>query len=201
MIFQSLQRAFSRLLIGVSAILVTLFLGGCIQESDFEKFKPKKIDGWSYVESKNLEGHINSSSSNFLKPDLSDTRVYIAFECNNSTNLHLLIETFSKDIHQALPVKMRYAKSAFGRFTVVDVKAINHQSKFTIVAQGSNQNTVSINLHPGELKLSQKLISPDLTLTIPALHAPTELTIQLANPNIKRVLKDCGYKPAFMMSD
>lgn len=180
--------------------MVTLLLGSCIQESDFEKFKAEKIDGWSYLESKNIEGRTNSSSSNFLKPDQSNARVYIAFECNNSTYLHLLIETFNKDIHQALPVKMRYAKSAFGRFSVVDIKAINHQSKFTIVAQGSNQNTVSINLHPGESKLSQKLVSTDLTLTIPTLHAPTEFTIQLANPNIKQVFKDCGYQPAFMMT-
>lgn len=199
MIFQRLKKAFSEQQMGVSAILVTLLLGSCIQESDFEKLKARKVDGWTYLRTNSPEGHMNSTSASIFPKDENGNLVYTAFECHNNTHLHAVIETFRESFNQANPIKMRYAKSAFGRFSVVDIKAVNHQSKFTIVAQGSNQNTVSINLHPGESKLSQKLVSTDLTLTIPTLHAPTEFTIQLANPNIKQVFKDCGYQPAFMM--
>jgi hypothetical protein len=96
---------------------------------------------------------------------------------------------------------MRYAKSAFGRFTVIDIKATNHQSNFTVVAQGSSENTATITLQPGEAKLGQKLISPNLTLTLPTDYLPTNVAIQLDNSNIKKVFDDCGFKPAFMMSN
>jgi len=199
--FQSPKKPSTKLQTGVCAALGTLFLSGCIQDSDFEKLKAKKVDGWTYISSNSPEGHTNSSSASMLPKNEHGNLVYAAFECHNNTNLHLHLETFNETIYQAKPIKMRYAKSAFGRFAVVDIKAVNHHSKFTLLAQGSNQNTAAISLHPGVPKLSQWLISPDLILTIPTEPSSSDITIPLANPNIKQVFQDCGFKPAFMMAD
>lgn len=182
-------------------LLITLLIAGCIQDADFEKLKLKKIDGWTYISSSSPEGRTNSTSANVFPKDENGNLAFASFECHNNTNLHLIIETFRENINQANPVKMRYAKSAFGRFTVIDIKATNHQSNFTVVAQGSSENTATITLQPGEAKLGQKLISPNLTLTLPTDYLPTNVAIQLDNSNIKKVFDDCGFKPAFMMSN
>jgi len=187
--------------VAISALLTILVLGGCIQDSDFEKLKAKKVDGWTYISTSTPEGNTNSTSASVFPKDENGNLVYAAFECHNNTHLHLLIETFSQNINQANPIMMRYAKSAFGRFSVVDIKANNQLSNFTIVAQGANQNFASIALHPGEAKLGQRLITPNLTLSIPTKQNPTAVTFQMDNSNIKKVFNDCGFVPAFMTSN
>jgi hypothetical protein len=199
--FQSLQKAQNKPRTGAFAIMITLLLGGCIQDADFEKLKLNKVDGWTYISTSSPEGHTNSTSASVFPKDENGNLAFAAFECHNNSNLHLIIETFRGNINHANPMKMRYAKSAFGRFTVIDIKATNHQNKFTIVAQGSNENTAAITLHPGEAKLGQKLISPNLMLTLPTDYLPTDIAISLDNSNIKKVFDDCGFKPAFMMSN
>jgi len=199
--FHDLQKTLITLGAQAFAVVTTLLLGGCIQDANFEKLKLKKIDGWTYISTSSSEGHTNSTSASIFPKDENGNLAYAAFECHNNTNLHLIIETFRGNINQANPIKMRYAKSAFGRFTVIDIKATNHQNKFAIVAQGSNENTAAITLHPGEAKLGQKLISPNLILSLPTEHMATEMAIELNNTNIKKVFNDCGFKPAFMMSN
>ena len=198
---ESHQKTKNKPRIGVYAIVITLLLGGCIQDEDFEKLKLKKVDGWTYLSTSSPEGRTNSTSASVFPKDENGNLAFAAFECHNNTNLNLIIETFRGNINQVNPIKMRYAKSAFGRFTVIDIKASNHQSKFTIVSQGSNENTATITLQPGEAKLGQKLISPNLILSLPTEHLPTEVAIALDNPNIQKVFSDCGFKPAFMMSN
>lgn len=199
--YQPPIKTYKALRIWAFSALATLMLGGCIQDSDFEKLKARKVDGWTYLSTSNLEGHTNSTSASFFPKDESGNLVYAAFECHNNTNLHLIIETFKENFNQINPIKMRYGKSAFGRFLVVDIKGNNQHNPFTIVAQGSNQNIASITLHPGETKLGQQLLTKNLTLTIPTIESPTDISIQMNNPNIKQVFKDCGFKPAFMMSN
>jgi hypothetical protein len=187
--------------VALSALLTVLVMGGCIQDSDFEKLKSKKIDGWTYISTSTAEGSNNSTSASIFPKDDSGNLVYAAFECHNNRHLYLLIETFSQNINRANPIKMRYAKSAFGRFLVVDIKANNQHSNFTIVAQGANENLASISLHPGEAKLGQKLITSNLLLSIPTIQGAADIALQMDNPNIKKVFKDCGFKPAFMTSN
>jgi len=180
--------------------LTPIMIGGCIQDSDFEKLKVRKVDGWTYLRTNSSEGHTNSTSASIFPKDENGNLIYAAFECHNNTHLHLVIETFKESFNQVSPIKMRYAKSAFGRFLVVDIKANNQHNSFAIVAQGSNQNIASVALHPGEEKLGQQLLTQNLSLTIPMVQSPIDISIQMNNPNIKQVFKDCGFKPAFIMS-
>jgi len=201
MIFQD-QNNPPNVLQKVFAILVIcLGLSSCVQKSDIEKLQTKSIDGWTYLSNTSTDGGTISTSTNVLKADDSGISVALTFECNSNSSLNLLMETFVGDSAQGAPIKMRYAKSAFGRFKVADIKVLNHQSSFTFVTQEStHSNAIVLHLHPGEPKISKALISASLKLFVPLTNTSRQLTIQLDNPNIQKVFIDCAYKPAFMMT-
>lgn len=183
-------------------LLSCLLLSGCIQDSDFEKITSKRIDGWSYLSNTNIEGQTDSASANQIGADQTGVHIHMSFQCVHGSHLQLLISTFKGDGVEPALMKMRYARSAaFGKFRVADLKAENGQSKFTLLADGgTDTNILKINLSSGEDSLKKRLISPVLKLSIPVTPSPQVISIELNNPNIKKVFKDCNFKPAFMMS-
>ena len=182
--------------------MIVLYLSSCIQESDIEKLNEKSIDGWTYLSNTGTDGLTFTRSSIFLPTDETGVSLKLAFQCNSNASLSLLMETFAGNNNQAAPIKMYFAKSAFGKFKVADVKLLNHQSSYTLIAQGAGrENALILYLHPAEAKISKALISPDLKISLPMLNTSRDFTIELNNPNIKKVFSDCQYKSAFMMND
>ena len=180
-----------------------LVLAGCIQDSDFENFKAKRIDGWSYVSTINARGQIDSASSNEIQSNAQSIGVQMVFQCTEGSNLELLISTFRGLTSEPAPIKMHYAHSALlGKFPVANLKAENHQTQFSLVAhKGAESNILKLHLSPGEVTLKKHLISPLLSLSIPLEESSRDITLKLDNPNIIKVFKDCDFRPSFMMTE
>jgi hypothetical protein len=182
------------------ALIFPLLLSACIQEGDLEKLQSKTIDGWSYLETIDKDGQQNSNASNQISEDETGIGVNLSFQCNTDLILGLFIETFSSTQGTAPPIKTRYAKSAFGRFFVSDIKAYNNQAllHWTGTQANSKPNTIVIELGPMGKKKEAELKLPTLKISIPTTPSPRDVTIRLDNPNIQKVFLDCQFKPAFM---
>ena len=95
---------------------------------------------------------------------------------------------------------MRQAHSAFGRFSVADMKAYNNQATLNWVGTevGGKTNSIMIELAPKASKSQKELKLPTLKISIPTIKTPRDVTIVLDNPSTQKVFADCQFKPAFM---
>lgn len=182
------------------SIFLALSLGACIQEDDLIKLQTQQIDGWTYLASTDKDGQPKFITSNQVSADETGINVKISFECNRSFHLGLLLETFAEGGNTAAPIKMRQAHSAFGRFSVADIRAYNNQTILNWVGTevGERKNSIMIDLAPSASKIEKNLKLPTLKITIPTIKSPRDVTIRLDNPNIQKVFADCQFKPAFL---
>jgi len=183
------------------SVLATLCLCACSDNADLKKTFVNDVDGWKYLKPPKESGLLSSVSSRQDGEGASGIDVKLGFECTLDSYLRLTIETFVNKEDQPAPIKLHFAKSAFGKFPVADIIAYNNKSKFTLVASGSGKpNAVTILISPGEKVLDKKLTTPFLELSIPMINSTRKVFIPLSNPNIEKVFLDCSYKPAFMTS-
>ena len=184
------------------SLFLALLLSACIRDGDFKKLQTQQIGGWTYETSIDKEGQPRSIASNQIRADETGINVILSFQCNNNSNLGLLIETFIESGQKAAPIKMRYAKSAFGGFSVADIKAYNNQATLNWMGTktGNKSNSIFIELVPRANKKEKELKRPTLKLSIPTITSPRDVTIKLNNPKIQKVFSDCQFKPAFLTS-